>query len=88
VQSKTTTINQIERWIKRFKSESREFRLELRVNPTIAGYLTQGTISRLTKIQFKFFVKIRLVAEPALQLDEFKFISAKQQKEITDLFRS
>ncbi|HLF19251.1 MAG TPA: Rne/Rng family ribonuclease, partial [Bacteroidota bacterium] len=60
VQSKTTTINQIERWIKRFKSESREFRLELRVNPTIAGYLTQGTISRLTKIQFKFFVKIRL----------------------------
>ncbi|MBI4428097.1 MAG: Rne/Rng family ribonuclease [Ignavibacteriales bacterium] len=88
VQSKTTTINQIERWIKRFKSESREFRLELQVNPTIAEYLAHGTISRLTKIQFKFFVKIRLVAEPALQLNEFKFISVRQKKDITEQFKS
>ncbi|MEK7749075.1 MAG: Rne/Rng family ribonuclease, partial [Bacteroidota bacterium] len=88
VESKTTTINKIERWIKRFKTESREFRLELMVNPTIASYLTQGTISRLTKIQFKFFVKIKLVADTVLVLDEFKFISVKQRKDITDQFRS
>ncbi|MBI3004166.1 MAG: Rne/Rng family ribonuclease [Ignavibacteriales bacterium] len=87
VQSKTTTINQIERWIKRFKSESREFRLELHANPTIAEYLTHGTISRLTKIQFKFFVKIRLVAEPALQLNEFKFFSVRQKKDVTEQFK-
>jgi len=88
IESKTTTINKIERWIKRFKTESREFRLELMVNPTIASYLTQGTISRLTKIQFKFFVKIKLVTDTALLLDEFKFISVRQKKEITDQFKS
>jgi ribonuclease G len=88
VQSKTTTINRIERWIKRFKSESREFRLELRVNPSIAEYLSHGTISRLTKIQFKFFVKIRLVADSSLQPDEFKFFSVKRKQEITDQFKS
>jgi ribonuclease G len=88
VQSKRTTINQIERWIRRFKSESREFRLELRVNPNVGGYLTQGTISRLTKIMFKFFVKIKLVQDPSLPMYEYRFRSIKQQKDITDQYNT
>jgi ribonuclease G len=87
IQSKTTTINQIERWIKRFKSESREFRLELRLNPTIAEYLSQGTISRMTKIQFKFFVKVKMIPDAALALDEFKFMSVRQKKDVTEQYR-
>jgi len=86
VQSKTTTLNQIERWIRRFKSESREFRLELRVNPNVASFLSHGAISRLTKIMFKFFVKIKLVPDAALPMDEFRFFSVKQKKDITDQF--
>jgi ribonuclease G len=88
VQSKRTTINQIERWIRRFKSESREFRLELRVNPNVAEYLSHGTISRLTKIMFKFFVKVKLVQDPSLPMDEFQFRSIKQQKDITDQYNT
>ena len=87
VQSKTSTMNQIERWIKRFKTEKREYRLELRVNPVIAEYLSVGTISRLTKLQFKFFVKMKLIPDPALPADEFKFFSVKQKKEITDQYK-
>ncbi len=87
VQSKTTTLNQIERWIKRFKSESREFRLQLTVNPNIAVYLTHGTISRMTKIMFKFFVKVKVVSDPALAMDEFKFFSLRQKKDITEQYR-
>lgn len=87
VQSKTSTINQIERWIKRFKTEKREYRLELRVNPVIAEYLSVGTISRLTKLQFKFFVKMKLIPDPVLAADEFKFFSVKQNKEITDQYK-
>jgi ribonuclease G len=87
VQSKTSTLNQIERWIKRFKTEKREYRLELRVNPVIAEYLSVGTITRLTKLQFKFFVKIKLVPDNALPADEFKFLSVKQNKEITEQYK-
>jgi ribonuclease G len=87
VQSKASTVNQIERWIKRFKSEKREFRLELQVNPAIAEYLSQGTISRLTKLQFKFFVKLKLVPETTLAADEFKFISIRQKKDITEQYK-
>jgi ribonuclease G len=87
VQSKTTTLNQIERWIKRFKSESREFRLQLKVNPNTGSYLTQGTISRLTKIMFKFFVKVKVVPDQTMAMDEFRFISVKQNKDITEQYR-
>jgi len=87
VQSKATTINQIERWIKRFKSESKEFRLELRANPTIAQYLSQGTISRMTKIQFKFFVKVKLVPDPSISMDDFRFVSVRQKKDVTEQYR-
>lgn len=88
VQSKRTTINQIERWIRRFKSESREFRLQLHVNPAIAGYLTQGTINRLTKLRFKFFLRIKLIPDAAVPMDEFRFFSVKQKKDITDQYES
>lgn len=87
VQSKTTTLNQIERWIRRFKSESREFRLQLRANPNIASYLTQGTISRMTRIMFKFFVKVKVVPDQALAMDDFHFISVKQNKDITEQYK-
>ncbi len=87
VQSKATTINQIERWIKRFKSESKEFRLELRANPTIAQYLSQGTISRMTKIQFKFFVKVKLIPDPSISMDDFRFVSVRQKKDVTEQYR-
>ncbi|MBI5464006.1 MAG: Rne/Rng family ribonuclease [Ignavibacteriales bacterium] len=88
VQSKSSTINQIERWIRRFKTESKEFRLELHVSPMIAEYLKHGTISRLTKIQFKFFVKVKLAEEPTMAPDDFKFVSIKQKKDITDQYRN
>jgi ribonuclease G len=87
VQSKATTINQIERWIKRFKSESKEFRLELHANPTISQYLSQGTISRMTKIQFKFFVKVKLMPDPSVPMDDFKFVSVRQKKDVTEQYR-
>lgn len=87
VQSKASTLNQIERWIKRFKTEKHEYRLELRVHPTIAEYLANGTISRLTKLQFKFFVKVKLVSDSNLPAEEFKFFSLKQKKDITEQYK-
>jgi len=88
IQSKTTIVSQIERWIRRFKSESREFRLILRVHPSIAQHLMDGTISRLTKIKLRFFVQIKLEEDKALAIDEFRFISRRQDKDITAEFKT
>ena len=53
VQSKTTTLNQIERSVRRFKSERKEFRILLKVNPELRNVLTSGTVSRLQRIMVK-----------------------------------
>lgn len=87
VQSKSTIVTQIERWIRRFKSESREFRLVLTVHPLIADYLTERTISRLTKLMLRYFVRIKLVSDQSLSVDEFKFLSRKQNRDITDQYK-
>jgi len=87
VQSKTTTLNQLERWVRRFKGEAKEFRLTLRVNPELALHLKDGTYNRLRKIMLKYFVLIRLEVDTAIPVGEFRFISRKQGKDITDQYK-
>ncbi len=86
VQSRTTTLNQIERWIRRFKSESRESRIILKVNPQLADALRVGTLSRLRRLMLKYVMLIRLEPDPAVHVGEFRCISTKQGKDITDQF--
>ncbi len=88
VESKSSIVNHIERWIKRFKSESREFRLVLKVHPTLAQYLKEGTINRLVKMMVKYIVRIKLEEDETLQTSDFRFISIKQKKDITDQYIS
>ncbi len=87
VQSKTTTLNQIERWVRRFKAETRETRLTLKVHPELAGLLRTGTMSRLRRIMLKYLVWIRLEEDSDMPLSEFRFISRKRGKEITDQYK-
>ena len=83
ITSKIVLLNSIERWLRNFRAKSKEFRLILEVNPHIAEYLTEGTISRLSKMMIKYFVKIKVQQNHLIPIDEFKFISAKNQKDIT-----
>lgn len=77
------TLNRIENWLKSFKSQSREFRLLLKVHPTIANELIKGTISKLSKLMFRYFVRIKVLQDEELGLNDFKFFSVRNQKEIT-----
>jgi hypothetical protein len=87
VQSRTTTLNQIERWITRFRAESRESRIVLKVNPQLADALRVGTLSRLRRLMLKYFIYIRLEPDPSVRVGEFRCISVKQGKDITDQYQ-
>jgi ribonuclease G len=87
VQSKTTTLNQLERWIRRFTAEAREFKLTLRVNPGLSETLTRGMVSRLRRIMLKYRVWITLEVDSAIPVGEFRVISRKQGRDITDQFK-
>jgi hypothetical protein len=36
---------------------------------------------------FKFFVKVKVVPDQTMAMDEFRFISVKQDKDITEQYR-
>jgi len=81
--SKGVLSTAIERWLKNFRSESREFRLILIVHPHIAAYLSEGTLSKISRMMIKYFVKIKVQQSDHIRLDEFKFYSVRQEKDIT-----
>jgi ribonuclease G len=87
VQSKTTTLNQLERWVRRFKAETRGLRFTLRVNPELVDTLLTGLPNRLQRIMVKHFVLIKLESDLAIPVGEFRVISPKDEKDITDLYQ-
>jgi ribonuclease G len=88
VQSKSSIVNQIERWLRRFRADSHELRVTLKVHPSVAAYLHEGVIGRLTKMKFQYRVLVKLELEPKQPIAEYHFFSPKQNREITDQYNS
>lgn len=87
IQSKTTIMSNIERWLKRFSAESGEWRLRLRLSPSMAEYLTDGRMfNRRNRLAFRFRTMLSLEPDKSLPIDEFQFVSVKQDKDITSEF--
>jgi ribonuclease G len=88
VQSKTTTVNQLERWVARFKDETGEKRLTIHVGTELGLILRSGTMSILRKMMLKHFMFIRLVPDSSVPSGTFKCFSPKQgDEEITDKYK-
>jgi ribonuclease G len=86
VESSSNIITRIERWIRRYKSQTAKLspgKLILKVNPQVYKHLKEGTISHMTRIAFKYLVRIKLVEEPTLALQDFRFITSKNNQDIT-----
>jgi ribonuclease G len=86
VRSRTTTINRLERWIHRFKSETKEKTLVLKVNPEVALELRQGLFSRVRRMSLKYRLLIRVEPDSSVPLGEFRGISVKQSRDVTDTY--
>ncbi len=86
VQSKSTFMNRMERWLTRYKGGNNGMKISLKVNPYIKNYLTEGFISKVTRMKFKNLLFIKLEGDESLALDEFKVYSKKLDKDITEEF--
>jgi len=78
-------VYDIEMWIKKFKKQSKVKKLIIRCHPSTAQKLRQGKIKSLTKIQLKYFIRLKLEEDKNLSSDRFKFFSAKTGEELTGL---
>lgn len=84
VQSRAFFMSQIERWLYRYKGANNSPFLTLKIHPLIKSFLKCGFISELTKLQFKYKVLIKLITDKRLPLNDFRFISRKTKKDITE----
>lgn len=84
--SKSTFMNRMERWIRRYKGGNNGLSIQLKVNPYIRNYLTEGFISKIARMKMSNFLFIKLEEDEALALDEFKVYSKKLNKDITEEF--
>jgi ribonuclease G len=80
--SKATVLTRIERWIMRYKLIGSEKSLRLKVPPDVTSFLTIGMLSRIRRLMWKYWMKIEVVPDESLHLDEFKFFSKRDGREI------
>ncbi|HEY3251692.1 MAG TPA: Rne/Rng family ribonuclease [Ignavibacteria bacterium] len=86
VESSANIITRIEKWISRYKAEHKGItsgKLILKVHPMVFTQLKDGTISQLTKLSFKHLLRLSLVEDSSLTLQDFRFILAKNKQDIT-----
>lgn len=83
---KSNLMHEIERWLKRYKVEGNAKSLILKVHPSLGSKLKEGFISYLTKLQLKYFVRIKLQEEEKVNPQNFYFLSSKTGDDLTGDF--
>lgn len=88
VQSKSTFLNRIERWLRRYKGGNNGISLVLTINPFVKNYLTGGFYSKINELRLKYFLIIKLEEDENLSLDMFRFYSKKLDKDVTEEYEN
>jgi ribonuclease G len=76
-------VYDIEEWIKKFKTKSKERAIIVKCHPTLAAKLKFGKIT-FFKFRFKYGIRLKIEEDESMPLGQVKFFSNKTQKELTD----
>ncbi|MFH1852696.1 MAG: Rne/Rng family ribonuclease [Candidatus Neomarinimicrobiota bacterium] len=84
VLSKEAMLTRIDHWIRRYRSNNRDLRLELRLSSTMADYLRDQKRKVMRGLMWQNLVHIRITEDNSVPIDEFRFISVKSGTDVTD----
>ncbi len=83
---KSNLIHEIDAWLKRYKMEGKYKSLILKVHPSLGSKLKEGFISTRTKLQMKYFIKIKLDKDEKVSPQTFRMIAKKTGEDLTEEF--
>lgn len=83
---KSNMIHEIEGWIKRYRIAGKKKSLTLKIHPSLGSKFNEGFISTLTKIQFKYFIRLKLDLDEKVNPQSFRIISTKSSEDLTEEF--
>ena len=81
---KSNLIHEIEKWLRRYKMDGKSKSLTLKVHPSLGSKLREGVVSTLTRLQLKYFVKIKLVEDEKISPQIFQIYSTKTGEKLTE----
>jgi ribonuclease G len=83
VPSRETLLTELDRWVRRFKAATGERRLLILVAPPLHAHLTAGKRNLLWRMMWRHFMLIRLKVDERLDETEFRCVSPRQGRELT-----
>jgi ribonuclease G len=83
VQSRAHFIKLIERWLGRYKHNRKSIFLKLFINPMQKSLLFKSTFKYKFKFFIKYFTFVKIETDDNMALDEFKFVTRKENIDIT-----
>ncbi|MBC8041839.1 MAG: Rne/Rng family ribonuclease [Rhizobacter sp.] len=85
IQSKKTTVNQIERWLRKYALDKKRKSnaLDLFVNPVVAGPLLEEKLKPEWKWFLQHLLVIKIKPDESLRNDDFRFVLPKTTTDVT-----
>jgi len=84
VVSQNTIVADLEAWLSKFRHNTKYKSIDIYINPYLKSYLEKGFLSIRLKWMFKYFIRISLIADESVSLNEYKVTLAGSDIDITD----
>ncbi len=82
--SQNTILSDIEAWLIKFKHTTRYRAVDLYINPYLKSFLTRGFFSQRIRWMFRYGIKISMIADETISLNDYKFTLGGSDADITD----
>ncbi len=84
VVTRDTIVTDIASWVSKFRSSTEYRAVDIYINPFLRSFLTKGVFSINLRWMLKYRVRITLIADETISLNEFKVTLAGSDIDITD----
>ncbi|MFW6157468.1 MAG: Rne/Rng family ribonuclease [Balneolaceae bacterium] len=85
VVTQNTIVADLDAWISKFKHNTEYRAVDIYINPYLKSYLERGLLSIKWKWMLRYFVRISLIADENVSLNEYKVTLAGSDIDITDV---
>ncbi len=85
VVTKNTIIADLDAWLSKFRTTTEYRAVDIYINPYLKAYLEKGLLSIRRKWMFRYWLKITLIADDSISLNEYKATIAGSDIDITDV---
>ncbi len=82
--TRDTIVTDISSWLSKFKTSTDYRAVDVYINPFLKSFLTKGLISTRLKWMFRYRIRITLIADETISLNEFKATLAGSELDITE----